>query len=394
MKDISEVNQACTGCGACLVRCPAKCIRMEKNGEGFYYPVINQSSCIHCGRCYTGCPAAGLTREKESLYSFGALSKWRKETERSSSGGAFFTFAKAVVDHGGIVFGARMSENCEVEISSADKEEGLWAFQGSKYVQARAEQAYMQAETCLKQGKRVLFAGTPCQIAGLYACVGDPDNLITMDVICHGVPSPGFFSEYIRKIETTAGKAAEKICFRYKDERYRTSFTLRISEKDKVWHEVYHKRDAYYSLFMNGASYRESCYRCRYAKEKRIGDITIGDLGTYKEYPRFYPEKATSVVLINTAKGMDLWNDTKKDFEYIPISFERETVRNHQLKAPVKRPEIRDWVYRDFKEMTFAGFCRKYRGRLSLREGLSLGIKKHLPGFVFRLGYKRREKDI
>lgn len=386
MKDISGVNEVCSGCGACLVRCPARCIRMEKNREGFYYPVINQSSCIHCGRCYKVCPAAGQTRENEPLYSFGALSKWRKETEKSSSGGVFFTFAKAVVNHGGTVFGARMSENYEVELSSGDKEEDLRAFQGSKYVQARAERAYTQAEACLKQGKRVLFAGTPCQIAGLYASLGDPDHLITMDIICHGVPSPGFFSEYIRKIEAASGKTAEKISFRYKDERYRTSFTLRISEKDQVWHEAYHKRDAYYNLFMNGASYREACYQCRYAKEKRTGDITIGDLGSYQEYSQFYPGKATSVVLINTPKGMDLWNDTAKDLEYIPISLEREIGKNHQLKAPVKRPEVRDWVYRDFAEMPFAGFCKKYKGRLSLREGLSLGIKKHLPSFVFRAG--------
>ena len=197
MIDIKYTKDCC-GCWACIQVCPKKCINMSEDNEGFLYPGIDLSLCINCGLCEKVCPVIHQGKERNPLKVYAAKSCNERIRLESSSGGVFTLLAEKIITSGGVVFGARFDSNWEVVHDCVESIDALSALRGSKYVQSRIEDTFKKAECCIKEGREVLFCGTPCQISGLKLFLRkEYDNLIAVDFICHGVPSPGVWRQYL-----------------------------------------------------------------------------------------------------------------------------------------------------------------------------------------------------
>lgn len=319
MIDIKE-KQNCCGCSACAQRCPKQCISMIEDEEGFLYPQINKDICINCGICEKVCPIINQGKEKYPIKIFACKNKNEDIRTNSSSGGLFTAIAEEVIKKGGVVFGAQFDSQWNIRIAYTENLEGLKAFQGSKYAQAFIDNSYKDAETFLKKGRLVLFSGTSCQISGLHNYLHhDYESLITIDFICHGVPSQKIFhlflneelSRYkfgknlkrIRDNFYTCPKSDIKIKnikFREKSLGWKKfSFSLTLSQKDKN-NENYilssqFSNTSYGSLFLHNLTLRPSCYKCPSKAGKSCSNITIADFwGVNKFYPEFDDNKGNN----------------------------------------------------------------------------------------------------
>lgn len=373
MENISRIQERCVGCRSCEQSCPKHCISMLENKEGFLYPVIDEKNCIGCRMCLKACPVEN-TKLRRSIPQY--VWAWRNKNEadimRSASGGAADSAAKAVLQIGGVVYGAAYDERLVVSHIEVTDTAGREKLQSSKYVQSDLKNCYSQAKKRLSEGRIVLFTGTPCQIAGLYAFLGgDRANLYTVDLICHGVPSPKFFKKYL---EYQNKQMAERIIyfnFRSKDKRgWGTQYLSKTKTKTKT---KTLSLDRYGKHFMDGDCYRESCYQCAYANIERVGDLTVGDFwGIVKSHPDFYSPKGVSSVFVNTDKGRELFEKMKLFADIEKATLEEAMVKQHNLIQPSDRPEDRNTFYKNIDEPEFIG---------ALKVGLQLKarIKSFLP---------------
>lgn len=351
MIDIKE-KQNCCGCSACAQRCPKQCISMIEDEEGFLYPQINKDICINCGICEKVCPIINQGKEKYPIKIFACKNKNEDIRTNSSSGGLFTAIAEEVIKKGGVVFGAQFDSQWNIRIAYTENLEGLKAFQGSKYAQAFIDNSYKDAETFLKKGRLVLFSGTSCQISGLHNYLHhEYENLITIDFICHGVPSQKIFhlfldeelSRYkfgknlkrIRDNFYTCSKSDIKIKnikFREKSLGWKNLvFSLTLSQKDKN-NENYilssqFSNTSYGSLFLHNLTLRPSCYKCPSKAGKSCSNITIADFwGVNKFYPEFDDNKGITLAIINNNKGEEYIPFNK--IRYIEPTFEQAFENN------------------------------------------------------------------
>lgn len=342
--DISRIGAACTGCSACAAACPVDAIHMARDKEGFAYPQIAEDACIDCGKCLKVCPAAHPLEAHPITSMFAAFCRDEELRAQSSSGGVFAACARHVVASGGVAVGASIDEFGHVAHRVVDSIDQIGLLQKSKYVQSDTEGVYREIKTRLNQGTRVLFSGCPCQVAGLLSYVGGArDNLLTMDLICHGVPSPGAWEGHVHAI--TGGAPASIITFRRKDRSARTTYSVDVDAPGVRYRGRDEFDDPYMALFVTGSANRESCYSCAYARSERVGDITIGDCASSNCYPAFYPWIQLSSVSLNTPKGAAFWDEVVDFFEFTSIEAEREIRLNAQLSHPSQRPKLRDGVY-------------------------------------------------
>ena len=325
-------KQNCCGCGACAQRCPQQCIAMKEDQEGFLYPHVDNSLCVNCGLCESVCPFLRPEKERTPLDVFAAINRDDEVRENSSSGGVFSLLASNVVSKGGVVFGVRFDEQWNVVFDYAEDKEKIKLFRGSKYVQANVGDSYKKCEQFLKDGRIVLFSGTPCQIAGLKKYLQkEYTNLVACDLICHGVPSPKVWEKYLYSVrKRNMGKNAiwrflgkmpfcsslnrlpiiTHIRFRdksYSWKKYRLSIELTESPAKgrhrlnpssvKAVDEVFHK-NAYMKAFLHDLSLRPSCYYCKSKCGRSNSDITLADFwGIQKILPEMDDDKGTSLVL-------------------------------------------------------------------------------------------------
>lgn len=368
-------KEDCTGCMACLLQCPKHCISKQKNEEGFWYPVIKHDQCVNCGACYQVCPQLNPPQYESIKQGYIGI---KKDASESSSGGAFWGMAQYMVDQmGGIVCGCVMDEAYKVKHVCTDSMQELCSMQGSKYVQSDLENCFVQIREYLKQDRWVLFSGTPCQGAALSRFLNkqSTEKLIIVDLVCHGVPSPVFWEKHIKELIPDSQHGRISVKFRRKDKYERTAFDLNFSDGKKIKGE----RDLYYNLFLQGDSFRESCYNCRYAAEKRISDITIGDCNTWMNYMDFYPETATSIVLCNTQKGINFWNECKGRFETHDLDVEKEVRGNRQLNQPTKRKEVRNKIYEEIYTLTLKELNEMYTEKASVKDCIKRLVKRLVP---------------
>lgn len=299
----------CCGCGACAQACPKKCITMTPDPEGFLYPAVDADSCVNCGICEKVCPVLKNAKpESADVLAFAAYTPDAELRENSSSGGVFSVLAHEILRRDGVVFGAAFAEDLSVGHVMVEKSEQLSRLRGSKYVQSRIGDTYRQVKELLEQGRPVLFTGVSCQIAGLKAFLRkDYENLWTVDVLCHGVPSPAVWQQYCREQEAKRASKLERVCFRDK----RTGWRSASIAMDFSGGEAYCQRNAtdlYMRLFLSDICLRPSCHRCRFKDVPRLSDLTIGDAwGIEKHMPDMDDNRGTSVVLVNSEKGKALW---------------------------------------------------------------------------------------
>lgn len=333
----------CTGCAACANRCPMHCISMvEANGLGHLYPLINQESCIDCGACIKVCPVLHPVELRKPVTAYAGWDKNNEEYVTSTSGGAASAFSRWMINQGGIVYGCSMS-GIEARHIRVDDVIDVYKLKGSKYVQSTIGDCYRQALYDLHQGRKVLFVGTPCQVAALKSLVSRKDEqlLYTVDMICHGVPSLAQLKRHINKI--AKGKIPDEIFFR----KGSYLLLLLLNDKEIYRSELFKQRykDSYYNAFFDGFSYRESCYHCRYANSERCSDVTIGDFwGLWGELPLAHPD-GCSVLLPLTDKGNELLSGISDGFHLFERSVEEAIQGNDQLRHP-KRKNWRIKLYR------------------------------------------------
>lgn len=345
MIDLNKIE--CTGCTACQSICPKGAIHMEANQEGFQYPIIDTEKCIQCGLCVKICEGRHSWASKDGvLNAYGVKAKKDADRKGSQSGGAFWVFAQDVIANGGVVYGVRLDEAFVARHARAATMEELAAFRGSKYVQSDVGDAFKRVKDDLKAGRTVLFSGTPCQVAGLRSYLNkDYINLITIDLVCHGVPSPLVWKEYLEyQKKKHHGQNLEQVEF-----RDMTQAWGRHCEK-LVFGGIAYDFDVYASLFFSHLIIREECFRCKFANLNRVSDITIGDFWGIEDVDvSFKDELGVSSVLVNTQKGQDLFEHMQHQFNYFQCTAADIANKNPNLSKPSKYPQNRENFWKDYK---------------------------------------------
>lgn len=306
MIHITDKSQCC-GCEACVQVCPKQCISFKQDHEGFSYPEVDVSICIRCGLCEKVCPVLNPYDESKPIEVLAAINKDEEVRMASSSGGVFTLLAENVIKQGGVVFGVRFDDQWQAVFDYAETVETLSAFRGSKYLQARVDNSFAQCKQFLDHGRRVLYSGTQCQIAGLLHFLRKPyPNLLTVDFICHGVPSPRVWSKYLEEVVTSGKRVISDISFRDKRLGWKLfNFTLVYSEQGNIYTMTSaFPENPFMRAFLANLILRPSCHACPSKSGRSHSDITIADFwGIDKVNPQMDDDHGTSLVLVNTEKG-------------------------------------------------------------------------------------------
>lgn len=364
------VNELCTACASCAQRCPQQCIEMKSNEEGFEYPVIDEKKCINCGICAKVCPlnkSEDNTDKHNIPKSYAVINKNSEVRYESSSGGAFSVFAENIIDKGGIVYGCVLNKKLEAVHIGVENKQDLIRLRGSKYVQSKIGNVYKEIEEHLKNDRYVMFVGTPCQVSGLDCYLGRKyDKLLLVDFICHGVPSPLIFKEYISYIQ---GKYKEKVCdFKFRNKDYGWNQTgLQLGTKyvlgsGKTVRKYPAVKDVYMNGFLSDIYLRESCYKCKFKSiPKDYADITIADFwGINKIDKQLNDKKGTSLVLIHSEKGQKKWDEINDLVVYKEVKYEDAIRKNKSLIKSAKENRERISFFGDYKNKGFEYVMRRY----------------------------------
>lgn len=362
------MQHKCYGCMICAEICPVKAIKIKEDEEGFRYPEIDEKICIKCGACEKICIAnKSKIENKENTTTavvYAAQNKNNKIRKEETSGGVFSEIASLVISKGGTVYGAVLNEQLIVEHQRADKQEELKKFYGSKYVQSRVENIYKLIVEDLKQNRLVLFSGTPCQVFALKEYITkksvNKDNLITCDFVCHGVPSTKIFNENIKFLENKYNKKIISYKFRTKDYGWKGHNEKAIFEDGTTTSEYGNKyMNIYKELYGSLNIIRPSCFECQFSKKERYSDITMGDFwGIEKHDKKFADNTGTSLVIINTEKGKEIFEQIKEAF-----IFKEEILdicENPQLRAPTRYPKNREKFWQEYFKKGYKYIAKKY----------------------------------
>ena len=346
---MTEITKVCAGCSACQLICPNLAIKMIEDDEGFLSPSVNKAICNDCKLCVDKCPQNTpeyFIRKENNVKVIAARYKNDKVLEKSASGGFFAGLAAKVLSTpGNVVFGCAFDEDIVARHICISHMNDIPRLQSSKYVQSDIGTTYLQVRDALEKGAMVFYTGTPCQIAGLYAFLGeDHKNLITADLICHGVPSPALFKRYINELAKKNGGKIIYHNFRYKGKKGWGATSLiktKTKTKTKIKEALFDPY--YYSFGSKDSILREVCYVCPYASPNRVADFTLGDFwGIEKVHPEFFDRRGVSAVIISTEKGKKFFEQIKNEFEFIESTI--ENINQIHLQKPALRPSVRDII--------------------------------------------------
>ena len=330
-------ESTCTQCYSCLSSCVHDSIAFTKSNDGFYIPIINSEKCVDCGLCVKSCHI--LTPRREKKQPFHTYAGWNRNLsvrKDSSSGGVFSCIATYCISQGGVVYGATMDENLQIKHIRVDSIEDLAKLRGSKYVQSNLSGVYKSIKEDLKKETKVLFIGSPCQVAGLYAFLKrDYNNLLTIDFVCHGVPSQETFNKYLKKIHVNKENTKEVIF------RYKKGWGMQMSRvlKNGDQHIIPPNQSFYLKAFLKGMIFSEACYNCHYSVSMRVGDITIGDFWEIGKKIPFNADTrdGISLLLCNTEVGDSVLKECK-DLQLIERTLQEAIEGNPNLHSASVRP--------------------------------------------------------
>ena len=362
MVNITDKKKCC-GCNACKNICPKNAISMNDDEYGFKYPVINKKKCIECNLCEKVCPIINNKKEQpKNIKVFACYNKNEYERINSSSGGTFILLAKEIIKRNGVVFGAAFDKNFILKHKSAQTDSELIQFMGSKYVQSDTELTYTEVKKHLENGKYVYFSGTPCQIEGLLSYLGkDYEKLFTQDIFCFGVPSPKAFSNYLNYTKkSVGGDILNRINFRNKDEGWK-EYQVNISYKNGKEYIQNHNNDLYMTSFLESLILRDSCLDCKFKKKHRLSDITLADFwGIEKIHSDMFDNKGTSLVLLNSKKGIDLFNIIKDDLIFKEVELDEAIQFNPLMITSAKKSPNRESFLKSIKDKPYDIIAKKY----------------------------------
>jgi len=376
-------HTTCTGCHACVAMCPKECITMEKDSLGFLRPNIDEDKCVECGYCLKTCEAVKRLPERTDREIFAAIHKKLDVRKSSSSGGVFSALSEQVIKENGVIVGAVYKEKMSVQHEFAETVEQRNAMRGSKYTYSLCDkQVFVRVKQLLDDGRTVMFTGTPCQNAALKVFLKvDYDNLILVDILCHGITAPTLYDDFIKKLEEK-GKVVENINFRYTpDGNWHEPKTLVIyKDGTKRSGEL---ENSYFRMFVRDYCLRESCYSCNYASFERVSDITLGDFwGIEKVYKNFDFSHGVSAVVINTEKGKRWFSKAMTELEILKCT--EDDCTHEQLKGlPHKGRNIK--FVEDYLTLGYDKLYKKYTVA-----PLSIQIREKL----YRISVIKRIRDI
>jgi coenzyme F420-reducing hydrogenase beta subunit len=349
--DIQD-KENCCGCEACVQICPQGCIHFEEDEEGFRYPKVDKEKCIGCNKCEKVCPILKCKeKETEDIEAFVAYILDEDIRIASSSGGIFTVLAQSILEEGGVVFGAALDGENQVNHIAVTKEKELEKLRGSKYVQSRINNTFSEVKDMLGEGKKVLFSGTACQIAGLKQYLGkEYENLLTIDVLCHGVPSPKVWEKYLKEKEKNNNGIAKQINFRNKYHGWKKFSMEIIFDNAKSYRKEFYY-DYFMKLFMSNICFRKSCYACRFKDLSRPSDITLGDCWAIENYmPELNDDKGISIVLIQTSKGEKIFNQISKKIKMRQVEVEKALPPSSDSRKSVKCHSKRNEFFEKLNE--------------------------------------------
>lgn len=380
------------GCMLCVNICPVNCIKIKYDTEGFAVPYVEKEKCIECSKCINMCVSKVPAYYPKTAYAVQST-EW-KYLKDSASGGIAFEICKKTIQNGGVAYGAVYDKNFYVYHERATTIEQLKRQQGSKYVQSDISLIYKSVENDSKKGIPVTVVGTPCQIASLKKYLKyEYPNLLLIDLICHGVPSPNIFVKYL-EWKRNKIKANRVIDYKFRDKKsgWGTNFKV-VFDKKEIYGAAL--EEPYYADFIFAYSYRESCYKCQYARQERVGDITIGDYWGISDY---HPEidfditKGVSCVLVNTDKGEKEISALSTTMKIFPSAVENVIACNSNLRQPANRPEIRNEYYGHIDENGFDWSKKKI---IKSAYFYKSWIKRHIPQKIkgyLKVIYRRLKK--
>lgn len=374
----------CCACGACVNVCPKGAIEMRENSAGFIYPVIDEKKCIRCFQCKKVCNYQNRQNYHDPLEAYAAINKNEKQRLKSASGGIFSAIAEDVLARDGVVYGAAFNKDWSVEHQRVDQLENLCKLQGSKYTQSNTAFTFKSVLKDLKANKFVVYSGTPCQIDGLYGFLRkDYDNLLTIDIVCHGVPSNKIFKDYLKSIEEKYDSNISYFTFRDKNIGWGINGSLIINNKK---HKIWQSASPYLYYFTKGKIYRDNCYSCKYTSVHRPADLTIGDYwGIEKEHPELLDQlderKGVSLIIANSEKGLRYIKNTNVIDKY-DSEVEKVARGNAQLNHPTEKGN-RDEMINLYINKGWSELEEVYREKIGLKKYTSQ-VKALIPRIVKR----------
>lgn len=363
----------CCGCGACYQVCPVNAITMIEDEEGFRYPVINEKTCIHCNKCRRVCPIDTHEKFEDEHMAWGGYNKDNSIREKSTSGGAFTAIAEYWLEQeNAVVYGAELVEPTKIVHSCVSKKEDLERHRKSKYIQSDVGNTFVEVLDAIKNGKKVLYSGTPCQIAGLKNVLGkysEDENLLLVEVVCEGVPSPLYIKKYIKYLENKYKKKVKVYDWRYKNKnKWDFEFT-KVEFNDGSNYKLSRWFNPFWSVWLKHLMSRPSCYECPFTTSERCADITIADLwGVHIYCPELYGKnKGASLVIANSSKGKKYWSMIEDRMYGHELKFEDAIKYQGPMRKHIPYNELREECMSDLKndEVSYKQICKKWASKPS-----------------------------
>lgn len=360
---ISGNKEECCACSACQQVCHVGAIQMVKDEEGFFFPSKNSAICVNCGKCEKVCAFTGNQALKSPLNIYAGYLKDIEQRTRSSSGGLFYAIASDIINRGGTVVGATLTPDMQVCHKIVTSLTDLELLRGSKYVQSAMGDSFRIIKQLLKDGVLVYFVGTGCQVDGLKSYLGqDFENLLTSDLICHGVPSQDIFDNHIKYLEEKyKGKV---VSYEFRD-NHAWSVCESVITVDSKKHEkhvslTYNLSPFLYS-FMQSLTFRLSCYKCPYAQPQRTGDITLADFwGAKQLFPSLTSDYGVSMAIVNTSKGLETLERIKSKIDLCDSNLRDAIANNANLSNPTKKPPLRDYIFQILENKGYKYVAKRY----------------------------------